>query len=110
MGEHTPERLKACPFCGSGSVRHSMVRDGRLVLCQCGAGMTKYHGPDGNTLKKVIDAWNTRTIEAKQRMQEILDISIGGPHMSAKDGFNAALTGLDRAKAIARAFLQQETG
>lgn len=53
------------------------------------------------------DAAEAALAEAVGSMQEIVKIHIGGPHMSAKDGFNAALTGLDRAKNIAAAFIAE---
>ena len=63
--EHTKGRLKACPFCGEDSATHTMVRDGRQVFCRkCHASAgPRHHGPNHDTLKRAIAAWNMRDEE-----------------------------------------------
>jgi transcription elongation factor Elf1 len=55
-----PEKLKACPFCGS----NESVNDGHFVGCDnCGAaGPCKYPVPDADI---AAELWNRRAGETK---------------------------------------------
>lgn len=89
MGEHTPEPLKACPFCGSGSPSVGIVRDGREVSCrECHAsGPPKYHGPGGNTHERAITAWNKRVEARADDAVRLLQKAVG---MWGPDSFELA--------------------
>lgn len=52
------EALLPCPFCGDqDSVSDIFTRDGRKIVCKCGASMIRFQ-PKAS--EKAIAAWNTR--------------------------------------------------
>lgn len=54
--------LEACPFCGGADISHSYVRDGRKMFCVgCGASITRFNGPNNDTVARLTEAWNRRT-------------------------------------------------
>lgn len=55
--------------------------------------------------KDRADAATALLEEARAGFERIAALSASGPHVSAKDGMGAALASLDRARGIARAFL-----
>lgn len=60
--------------------------------------------------QRALEAAEARCALLEKALGRIMDLKAGGPHISAEDGFSAALCSLDRARDIALAALQQETG
>ena len=50
--------LLPCPFCG-GTPKHSAIRDGRELVCSCGAAVRVFNSSH-DTLKRTMEAWNRR--------------------------------------------------
>lgn len=51
------EKLKPCPFCGTGAVMLNGYSDEHWVSCFGGCGAI---GPDGGSPDAAVKAWNTR--------------------------------------------------
>ncbi|WP_271083465.1 Lar family restriction alleviation protein [Brevundimonas sp. NIBR11] len=50
--------LEPCPFCGDrDSVTDIFTRDGRKIVCRCGASMIRFQP---NASEKAAAAWNRR--------------------------------------------------